>query len=116
MISSFQLKFGPAPGSSAKPISATPVTVFVGPNSSGKSLVFSEIAKYCQSGISDLGAMILSDINFVGLSNEKAAQEIERITVKPRPGESISIGNIFVGSRYGRKYRPTLYILLFKIH
>jgi hypothetical protein len=106
MISSFQLKFGRAPSAPAEQIAATPVTVFVGPNNSGKSRVLSEIERYCRTGNKDASALLLSELNFVGLPLEKAAQAIDRITVPPNPGESTAIDYIFVGSRYGRSQVP----------
>lgn len=46
MISSFLLKSGRSPGSVAELITATPVTVFVGPNNSGKSKALKEIENF----------------------------------------------------------------------
>ncbi len=106
MISSFQLKFGRVPSAPAEQIAATPVTVFVGPNNSGKSRVLSEIERYCRTGIKEARALLLSELNFIGLPAEKAAQAIDRITVPPNPGESTAIGYIIVGSRYGRRQVP----------
>ena len=40
MISNFRLKFGRAPALPPETITTTPVTVFVGPNNSGKSKVW----------------------------------------------------------------------------
>lgn len=106
MISTFQLKFGRAPGIPATPISTTPVTVFVGPNNSGKSKVLAEIEQYCRSGQKDASAVILDDLTFSGLTAEKALQAIEHIKQAPNPGESVHVDHIFVGSRYGRQQVP----------
>jgi len=106
MISSFKLKFGRAPGVPATPIVTTPVTVFVGPNNSGKSKVLSEIEQFCRGGQKDAGSVLLDEVNFAGLSQEKAFQAIEHIKQPPNMGESLQIDHIFVGSRYGRQQLP----------
>ncbi|WP_343048264.1 ATP-dependent nuclease [Pseudomonas reactans] len=51
IIESFQLHSGRTPVNASEPIVATPVTVFVGPNNSGKSKLLSEISQFCNSGI-----------------------------------------------------------------
>ena len=103
MISSFQLKFGRSPGGASECIAATPVTVFVGPNNSGKSQVLREIERYCRTGQKDANDLLLAELSFSGLDPESAAQSIERIRQPPNPGEAQQVGHIFVGSRYGRQ-------------
>lgn len=106
MISSFQLKFGRVPGVAGEPIAATPVTVFVGPNNSGKSRVLAEIERYCRSGQKDGSAVILKDLSFSGLDAHGAQQAIERLRHPPNPGESVNVDHLFIGSRYGRNQVP----------
>jgi predicted ATPase len=106
MISSFRLKFGRAPGLLAESVAASPVTVFVGPNNSGKSKVLSEIEQYCRSGQKNAAAVILDDLVFSGLAADQATQAIERIRLAPNRGETVNVGHIFVGSRGARKQVP----------
>jgi predicted ATPase len=87
----------------AGPINTTPVTVFVGPNNSGKSKVLSEIEQYCRNGLKDTTSLILDDLTFAGLSEEEALEAIDRLTQHPNPGESVQVDHIFVGSKYGRQ-------------
>jgi ABC-type cobalamin/Fe3+-siderophores transport system ATPase subunit len=103
MISGFKLKFGRAPGLNPEPINATPVTVFVGPNNSGKSKILSEIEQYCRRGTKDALAVILEDLKFEGLDADKALHAIENIKQDPNQGESLNVDHIIVGSRYGRQ-------------
>ncbi len=103
MISSFQLKFGRSPGTPGEAIAATPVTVFVGPNNSGKSRVLREIERYCRTGHKDANDLLLAELTFSGLAPERAAQSIERIRQPPHPGEAQQVDHIFVGSKYGRQ-------------
>lgn len=106
MISNFHLKFGRVPGAPSEQIAATPVTVFVGPNNSGKSRVLAEIERYCRTGMKDANAVILEDITFAGLDLVRAQQAIERIRQPPNLGEAVGVDHVFVGSRYGRNQVP----------
>lgn len=106
MISSLKLKFGRVPGHSAEPITTTPVTVFVGPNNSGKSKVLAEVERLCRQGIKDANAVILDDLSFVGLGEDGSAAAIEHISQAPNPGEALNVGHVFVGSRHGRNQLP----------
>lgn len=90
------------PDTTAELISTTPVTVFVGPNNSGKSKVLSEIEQYCRNGQKNSNSLILDDLTFFELSEEEVLEAIEHIKQKPNLGESVSDDHIFVGSRYGR--------------
>lgn len=103
MISNFKLKFGRVPGVNPETITAAPVTVFVGPNNSGKSKVLSEIEQYCRSGSKDASAVILDDLAFSGLSADKALQAVEHIKQEPNQGEALNIDHIIVGGKYGRR-------------
>lgn len=106
MISEFRLKFGRAPGLAAESISTTPVTVFVGPNNSGKSTILSEIEQICRSGQKNALAVILEDVTFGGLASEEAAQAIERLMQPPNPGEAVMPNYAIVGGRGGRQQVP----------
>jgi AAA domain, putative AbiEii toxin, Type IV TA system len=105
MISRLRLKFGHSPGAAPESISATPITVFVGPNNSGKSKVLSEIERYCRSG-QKFAFVILDDLAFSGLSSEMADDAIEQSKQPPNPGETLHSDHIFMGSRYGRIQVP----------
>ena len=102
MISNFELKFGRTPSAISEPVIATQVTVFVGPNNSGKSRVLSEIERYCRNGTADENAVILKSISFAGVEEAQAIRAIEKIRQPPRNSESVGPGHIFVGSIYGR--------------
>lgn len=106
MISILHLKFGTAPGIPSIPIKTTPVTVFVGPNNSGKSKLLTEVEQYCRTGQKNSSMMILEDLEFSGLELVKVQEAIDHIKQNPKPGENINIGNILVGSRYGRAQVP----------
>jgi ABC-type cobalamin/Fe3+-siderophores transport system ATPase subunit len=102
MISTFRLKFGRGPGIAPALIPATPVTVFVGPNNSGKSKVLREIEYFCRKGNNLEPALILEELEFMGLSPDKVTQAIEHLKQSPNPGELQHIDHIIVESRYHR--------------
>lgn len=104
MISSFALRFGRTPGSTGEAIAATPVTVFVGPNNSGKSRVLTEIEYYCRHGKPSASTLILRDIAFTGLDAERAGRAIDLLRQPPNLGESEVADHVYVGSRYGRSH------------
>lgn len=102
MISNFKLKFGRVPGLPAETITTTPVTVFVGPNNSGKSKLLYEIEEYCRSGIITTSTIILDELNFSGLAVDDIYQAIDHIKKEPNSTEKLQVGYIIVGSRLGR--------------
>ena len=103
MISSFKLKFGRSPGEPCERIDVSAVTVFVGPNNSGKSLILREIERFCRSGQHQAYDLLLEELNFSGLDSINASKSIDRIRQSPVPGEPQSIGHIYIGSKYGRQ-------------
>lgn len=102
MIKNFQLKFGRSPGSTGEIIAATPVTVFVGPNNSGKSRALREIEQYCRTGTTDANSLILSQLSFNEQTVEAATASINKLLMPAQLGESLNVGYIFVGSQRGR--------------
>lgn len=103
MISKFQLKFGREPDTTGEIIETTPVTVFVGPNNSGKSRILQELENYCRTGVKDANSLLLSDIEFMGVNAAQADQLIQRLQQSPKPRETQQVNHILIGSRYGRQ-------------
>ncbi len=99
MIKSIRLKFGKAPGTVGETIATSPVTVFVGPNNSGKSKVLSEIHSFCSSGQSSVSDVILEKIEFETFSEQAAEEKIKHVTLKPHGSEAPLPGHIIVGKR-----------------
>lgn len=99
MIKTLKLKFGRASGLEPVSIDATAVTVFVGPNNSGKSKALREIHQYCSSGNKNANDVILDEITFSGFSPEEASERLRKVTLKPHANEAIQPGRVFVGKR-----------------
>ena len=99
MIKTIKLKFGRASGLPSEEVIATPITVFVGPNNSGKSKVLSEICSYCTSGQQNVTDVILEKIEFDIFSIEAAEEKIKKSTLQPHIGEALSPDHIIIGKR-----------------
>ncbi|WP_208449908.1 ATP-dependent nuclease [Burkholderia ambifaria] len=107
IITQIRLKFGRTPGSPGISVPTTPITVFVGPNNSGKSRILSELFQYCQSGLKNTGALIFDELTFSGFSEADIDLSIERVKQKPNQNESVPAGNVIVGNaRLGRSTLP----------
>tara|TARA_R110002111_G_scaffold262869_1_gene342114 strand:+ start:21844 stop:23511 length:1668 start_codon:yes stop_codon:yes gene_type:complete len=97
VIKSIKLKFGSAPESSPVELDIEPITIFVGPNNSGKSKVLSEIKDFCNRGISHPDNLILDHITFDAnvFDPNTLLQSIKR---SPRKQDSIDPTKIYVGN------------------
>ena len=99
MIKGIRLKFGRNRSSIPVPIETTPVTVFVGPNNSGKSKALSEIWRYCLDGRRNSRDVIIDSIEFSPCSQDEADRRISQVTQLPRRNEAVAPGHIVVGTR-----------------
>lgn len=104
IIDQLKLKAGRVPNAPADNIDLTPVTVFVGPNNSGKSKVLSEIDQACWNAGFTMQNIVLDSVRFKGLSNiDDARKEITKLAVVSNPGEQVNVGHSIVqSSRRGR--------------
>lgn len=102
MIKNIKLKSGRVVGASSEAIPCTPITVFVGPNNSGKSRVLAEIEAFCRTGNKNVNALVLEEIIFSGLSENAALDAIKNLTTSANPGETLHPDHTFIGSKYGR--------------
>lgn len=94
------------PGVPSDSVPATPVTVFVGPNNSGKSKVLQEISKYCRTGTKDTTDVLLEALWFTGLDHSAAEAAITHLTVPRQPGETLNVDQVLIGSRQNRHQVP----------
>lgn len=106
MISNLKLKFGRTSDAVATEIPATAITVFVGPNNSGKSKILSEIERYCRHGHADVSAVLVEEISFHGLDAAEAKKAIEHIRLAPQLNEAVAVGNVVVGRGGSRQQVP----------
>lgn len=102
MIERIELKFGAGTGAAPLAFDVTPVTVFVGPNYSGKSKVISEIAVRCMDGRKQVNEVILDDLKFGVMSKDEVEAALRKVTLPPRSGEAVNSGQVIVGRRGNR--------------
>ena len=88
MIDSISLQFGSAPGKENVQIELTPITIFVGPNNSGKSKVLLELENYCRYR-KQPNQVILEDVQFTAWQRDDFIRELDAVTQNPKPNESI---------------------------
>lgn len=102
MIKNIKLKFGRAQGLEPQNIEAQPITVFVGPNNSGKSVVLAEIQQFCSNGIKNTNNKIIDSIELQGFSDAEIEEKIGKVRLKPNPGEAVYPDHLLVGKRQTR--------------
>lgn len=106
MIKDIKLQFGSHPESEKLLIETTPVTVFVGPNNSGKSKFLSEIQQYCGQGVKNHTFKLIDEISFFELDEEQQEIEIKKHLLKPNQNERINQGHILFGNGQVRNQLP----------
>lgn len=97
MITSLKLKFGNGPSAAAEDLEPTPVTVFVGPNNSGKSKLLSEIHQFCSNGQKNVANVILEELIFRGFDEASAIELVSRLTLAPQRNEVLGPENVIFG-------------------
>ncbi|WP_343637138.1 AAA family ATPase [Fluviicola sp.] len=95
MISKIKLQFGSSGTKGALETDLTPITVFVGPNNSGKSKLLLEIEEYSKNGKINSKSVILSDLVFSKIIDPE--EEIRKHTLIPTPRENLAPNQIVFG-------------------
>ena len=104
MIESINLKFGRVPESSSETIETTPITVFVGPNNSGKSKVLEEIDHFCKTGEIGKDAVIVGNIRLKAIAQNTVDEKITTITVSPKSSDRVKKDHIYIGKQNKRHH------------
>ncbi|WP_369752342.1 ATP-dependent endonuclease [Flavobacterium sp. WC2409] len=95
MIKKIKLKFGSSSTKPALETDLTPITVFVGPNNSGKSKMLFEIEEFCKKGTINTQNVILSELTFSPLTDTE--DEINKYTLTPKANETLAPDEIVFG-------------------
>lgn len=106
MLKDIKLKFGRAEGLEPQIIKAMPITVFVGPNNSGKSKILSEIQQFCSNGNKNISNVIIDNIELAGIDESILDEKIQSLTLEPTPSEAIQPHHIIVGKGQTRHNVP----------
>jgi ABC-type polar amino acid transport system ATPase subunit len=96
MINEIRLKFGHQRG--AQPLTFKPggVTVLVGPNNSGKSLILREIETFSRMGSTE-DRKIIDNISYILPNRDKLREILVSKSLQPLSNENVREGDIFVG-------------------
>ncbi|MGN6602905.1 MAG: ATP-dependent nuclease [Ginsengibacter sp.] len=94
MIDKITLKSGSSQGQPNLEIDLTPITIFVGPNNSGKSRMLLELENYCRSTKANMNNLILESVTFSNLTKEEIESEIIKIEQTPHLNENIDRNHI----------------------
>lgn len=103
MIKNIKLKFGRALNANQTIVDALPITVFVGPNNSGKSQILREIHQFCISGNQNTNNKIIENIELKAVPEDEVNDAIERIKQEPIHGEMVHQDHILIGKNGDRQ-------------
>lgn len=106
MIKSITLKFGSASNQQPLKLDVAPVTIFVGPNNSGKSKVLSELHGFCRSGEKHHANVILDQVVFTEVAEVELPRVLQSVKQSPRANENLRPGDIIVGKHNQRNQVP----------
>jgi predicted ATPase len=100
MLKNITFKFGAPRSPTPLSVDLTGVTIFVGPNNSGKSRTLQEIQQFCLNGRENSSAPILQSASFRSRNDAAAALAVERVLDKSRdPQAMTALGQIRISVR-----------------
>ena len=100
MIKKLKLKFGSSITKPPLEAELTPITVFVGPNNSGKSKLLFEIEEFCKKGEFKSQNLILDNLDYLSFVDVEA--EVNKYTLPPSSNEVLKPGEILFGAAHFR--------------
>ncbi len=95
LIKRLTLKFGANATSEPLALDPTGITLFVGPNNAGKSLVLREIERYCSTE-DKAGNSIIDQIEFNFPSAAQIVADLQTKKAEPKDNENVPDGHILV--------------------
>lgn len=98
MIKSIRLKSSSSPERDNLEFNTTPITIFVGPNNSGKSKILIEIENYCRKKKPQSNQLVLDTISFLEFKEEIIKEEINKIKVDPDSTRNLNQGEILLSN------------------
>lgn len=104
MFEKISLKFGSAVDQEPLELSVTPITVFVGPNNSGKSKILRELHSFCLTGTLDSRNVLIDSAVLKNIEENIFNEKLSHLEKQPDENESIPEGQIIIGN-YHEKIR-----------
>lgn len=108
MLQTITLRAGTSKSTSPVPLHLTPVTVFVGPNNSGKSRILSELAQICASGADNAASLLLSSVTFAPWQQAEIDNIVAAMRVPTAPGEVLTEGNVILRGQQSSRFQVPL--------
>jgi len=100
MITEIKFKFGKGPGANPEKTKLTPVTVFVGPNNSGKSRILAEIRRFVSAEEqSPLDYVLLDRLEFGSRPPQAIEETARRFSLPIPPGQPMQPGEVLTAHR-----------------
>lgn len=93
MIDFLNFNFGSKNETDNLKLKPSPITIFVGPNNSGKSRALIEIENYCRNGKVSRSNVIFNDIKLSPQEESIFREEVKKLEIKPDAGENIKHGH-----------------------
>ncbi|NOQ26784.1 MAG: AAA family ATPase [Bacteroidales bacterium] len=103
MIRKIGLKFGSAPSEDNLKIDITPITIFVGPNNSGKSKILKEINQFCSSGQNEQSNVIIEEIILHKINESLGEKILKHIVIESKENETLPEGYVSIGEKFHNK-------------
>ena len=97
MINRLKIKYGNNTKINEVEIPINAVTIFVGPNNSGKSKILKEIDGFCRNGLKNTQNLLIEEIGLDAFEEKDALKEITKNTFKPKPADVALPDHIFFG-------------------
>ncbi|PPZ65063.1 ATPase, partial [Neisseria gonorrhoeae] len=102
MLQSIKFKFGSAKDSEALEVIVRPsITIFVGPNNSGKSQALRELNNFFLNGSNPAG-LVIDEVTFAPFTEVQAREELDRVSTAPVAGETLSQDYLYIETINGR--------------
>ncbi len=98
MLDRIKLKFGSAKTESPLDIAVTPITVFVGPNNSGKSKFLQELHHFCREGRLEAHGVIIQSVVLKDIERDRFYKMLSHLETEINKDKSLSQGQIVVGN------------------
>lgn len=89
MIEKISFKFGSYSTNSYLELDVTPITIFVGPNNSGKSKSLIEIENFCRTGKINSKNLIFDEILYSTNNRKDFTNELKEIEIEPNNNDDI---------------------------
>jgi len=96
MLTRLKFRFGSSAGAGPLELNLSPITIFVGPNNSGKSLVLREIEQYCRQGRHQV-KHIVDELIAKPITPDAALKELKAFEMKPVPGQVVPPDHLLLG-------------------